>query len=232
MIGNNLRKYAPIVLSTVLASLFTFFTLNVNVSAQDAPDYLLGNLTLERNLTKEQRQEIIEKVTDHLRTVKKEANGNITKLNMLLIEDLAKRKIIDAEAKEDLLSFISSLPKPPMETLPGTIPGNVTIPGNNTELLKELDATSALLDGIAINNTDSQPVTLITDVIKKKVTDIETFVSGNGTDNGLGPVTIGIGSDETWSNIGRAMFCTLVAASNPGAGAAMATSLQCIEIVM
>lgn len=180
----------------------------------------------------------IDKVRNYTSTIKKEANGNITKLNVLLIEDLAKRNIIDAEARAALLSFVSSLPQAPMVTIPGTIPGNLTIPGpgtiprNNTELLKEIDATSALLDEIANNNTDSQPITLMTDILKKKVTDIGNFVSGNGTDNGLGPVPIGIGSDETWANIGRAAFCTLVAASYPGAGAAMATSLQCIEAIM
>lgn len=232
MFGKSIRIYSPIIVSSVLASLFTLLALSGNVSAQNEPDYLLGNLTLERNLTKEQRQEMVEKVTDYFRTLKKEANGNITKLNLLVIEDLAKRNIIDAEAKEDLSFFISSLPKPSMETLPGTIPGNVTIPGDNGELLKELDATSALLDEIAVNNTDSQPVTLMTDIIKKRVTDIGAFVSGNSTDNLLGPVTVGFGSDETWANIGRAAFCTIVAASYPGAGAVMATSIQCVEAIM
>jgi hypothetical protein len=232
MLGKNLYVYLSIIFSSIVVSVFASnLGLIVNVSAQDTPDYLLGNLTLERNLTKEQRQEIIEKVTNYTSTMKKEANGNITKLNILLTEDLAKRNIIDAEAKEGLLSFISSLPKAPIETLPGTIPGNLTIPGNTTELLKELDATSALLDEIAINNTDSQPVSLMTDILKKRVTDIGTFVSGNGTDNPLGPVTIGIGSEQFWANIGKTATCTLVAMAYPGAGAAMATSIQCVELI-
>ena len=152
---------------------------------------------------------------------------------MLLIEDLAKRKIIDAEAKEDLLSFISSLPKPPMVTLPGTLPGNnLTIPGNNTEILKELNATSALLDEIAINNTDSQPVTLMTDILKKKVTDIATFVSGNGTDNVLGPVTIQLESDKFWANVGISVTCSLVGMNLPGGAAIMANTLQCVELII
>ncbi|HTH23195.1 MAG TPA: hypothetical protein VL854_13335 [Nitrososphaeraceae archaeon] len=167
-------------------------------------------------------------------------HGNQTKLNVLLIEDLAKRNIIDAEAKEDLLSFVSSLPKPPMVTLPGTLPGNnltipgnnLTIPGNNTEILKELNATSALLDEIAINNTDSQPVTLMTDILKKKVTDIATFVSGNGTDNVLGPVTIQLGSDKFWANVGISVICSLVGMSIPGGAAIMANTLQCVELII
>ena len=160
-------------------------------------------------------------------------HGNQTKLNVLLIEDLAKRNIIDAEAKEDLLSFVSSLPKPPMVTLPGTLPGNnLTIPGNNTEILKELNATSALLDEIAINNTDSQPVTLMTDILKKKVTDIATFVSGNGTDNVLGPVTIQLGSDKFWANVGISVTCSLVGMNLPGGAAIMANTLQCVELII
>jgi hypothetical protein len=167
-------------------------------------------------------------------------HGNQTKLNVLLIEDLAKRNIIDAEAKEDLLSFVSSLPKPPMVTLPGTLPGNnltipgnnLTIPGNNTEILKELNATSALLDEIAINNTDSQPVTLMTDILKKKVTDIATFVSGNGTDNVLGPVTIQLESDKFWANVGISVTCSLVGMNLPGGAAIMANTLQCVELII
>jgi hypothetical protein len=231
-------SFPPIVLGTIMASLFTLLSLSVDVSAQDAPDYLLGNLTLERNLTKEQRQEIAEEVTEHLNSMKKEADGNVTKLNVLLIEDLANRNIIDANGKDNLLSFISSLPKSDIETLPGmvpenvTIPGNVTSPGNNTEFLKELEATSTMIDEIAINNTDSQPVSLITDIIKKRVSDIETFVSGNGTDTGVGPVTFGIGSDETWASVGKSMTCALVGAALPGAGTAYAAQYYCMGLII
>lgn len=49
--------YSTIIFGGVLASLFTlFFSLSGNVSAQDAPDYLLGNLALDSDLTPEQVQ--------------------------------------------------------------------------------------------------------------------------------------------------------------------------------
>jgi hypothetical protein len=188
MIGNNLRLYAPVIVGSVLAIYFTLFATSGNVSAQDAPDYLLGNLTLEKNPTEEQTQEALDKVKNYTSTMLKEANGNDTKLTVLLFEDMAKRNIIDEDAKQGFLAFVASLPEPPMETLPGTLPRNLTIPGNTTDFLKDLDVSSTLLNEIAVNNSDSQVVTLMTDILKKKVTDIGTLVSGNGT--ATGPVTI------------------------------------------
>lgn len=213
MIWNKFQIYAPVVVATLLVSLFTLFAASVNVSAQDAPDYLFGDLTFERNLTKEQSQEIIDIATNYSNTMLKEANGNITKLNVLLIEDLANRNIIDEEAKQGFLSFVANLPIPPTETIPGTspgnltIPGNVTLPGNNTDFLKDLEASSTLLDGIAKNNSDSQVVTLMTSILKKKVTDIGTDISGNGTDTGLPPVPI---FDVTPGEFGKAVVCAMV----------------------
>jgi len=223
----NIGNYAPIVFGSVLASLFTLFALSVNVSAQDAPDYLLGNLTNEKNLTKEQRQEIIDKIANYTSTMKKAANGNQTKLNVLLIEDLAKRNIIDEEAKQDFFSVIVKTNKPPMEGLPGTLPG--TIPGNTTDILKDLDASSALLDEIAVNNSDSQVVTLMTDIIKKHVTDIGTVVSGNVTDTG--PVTIGDIGDFTYGEFARALTCTLVVASTPGFAGGAANGYMLCKLI-
>jgi hypothetical protein len=226
MIGNNLRIYTPTVFGSVLASLFTLFTLSVNVSAQDAPDYLFGNLTFEKNLTKEQLQEIIDKGRNYTSTMLKAANGNETKLNVLLIEDLAKRNIINEEAKQGFLSFIANMPKPPMGSLPGTgpgnltLPGNVTLPGNSIDFLKDLDANSVLLDEIAKNNSDSQTVTLMTDILKKKVTDIGIFVSGNGTDMGLPPVTIS--SFVTPGQFGKAVLCASLTTLGGISGAGVA----------
>lgn len=214
MTGKNLRVYAPIVVGSVLASLFTLFAPSVNVSAQDAPDFVLGNLTFEKNVTKEQRQEIIDKTSDYINTMLKEADGNLTKLNVLLIEDLAKRNIIDEDAKQGFLSFVASLPKPPMETPPGTLPGDLTIPGNTTDFLKDLDTSSALLDEIAVNNSDSQIVTLMTDILKKRGTDIGTLVSGNGTDTG--PVTIGTFDNVTVEEFGKAAACAFIGGATSG----------------
>lgn len=171
MIKSVFRIYAPIAFGSVLASLFMLtFGLDVNVSAQDAPDYLLGNLTLDSHLTPEQVQEISDKITNYTGTMLKEANGNITKMNVLLIEDMAKRNIIDEEAKVGFLSFAASLPT-----------GNLTTTGNVTGILKDLNTSSSLLDEIAKNNSDSQTVTLMSEILKKRITDIGNVVSGNVT---------------------------------------------------
>ena len=237
MFGKSIRIYSPIVFGSVLASLFTLFALSVNVSAQNAPDYVLGNLTVDTNLTREQSQEIGDKITNYIDTMQKAANGNDTKLNVLLIEDLAKRNIIDEETKQGFLSFVASLPKPPMETLPGTlpgnltIPGNITLPGNSTAFLKDLDASSALLDEIAKNNSESHVATLMTDILKKKGTDIGIFVSGSGT-NGLPPMTI---SDEmSWGEAYvKGATCVLVGGALSG-GTLLQTAINaytCSKII-
>lgn len=213
MIWNRTPFYAPVIVGNFLAIFFTLFATSGNASAQDAPDYLFGNLTLERNLTKEQLQEMVDIATNYTNTMLKAANGNETQLNVLLIEDLAKRNIIDEDAKQGFLAFAASLPKPPMETLPGTLPGNLTIPGNITDILKDLDASSALLDEIAVNNSDSQTVTLMTDILKKRVTDVGAFVSGNGTDTGIVPFS----GWEQDAAVGIAIYVT--ALSTPGLGA-------------
>lgn len=226
MFGKSIRIYSPIIFGSVLASLFTLFALSVNVSAQEAPNYITGNIKLDSNLTREQLQELGDKITNYINTMKKAANGNQTKLNVLLIEDLAKRNIIDEEAKQGFLSFIAKTTKPPMEGLPGTLPGNLTIPGNTTDFLKNLNDSSALLDEIATNNSDSQTVTLMTDILKKRVTDIGTLVSGNGTDTGLPPVTIS-DSDATWAFVGKALTCTIIGSAVPGFGAGAAIAFTC-----
>lgn len=226
----NIKNHAPIVFGSVLASLFTLFALSVNVSAQDAPDYVLGNLTLEKNATKEQTEEVINKVSNYLDNMKKEANGNQTKLNVLLIEDLAKRNIIDDDAKQDFLAFIARIPKPPMEGLPGTLPGNLTIPGN-TDFFKDPDASSAMLDDIAKNNSDSQMVTLITDIIKKRGTDIGIFVSGNVTDTDLPPMTI---SEMSWGEATvKGTTCALVGMALSGGSplVAVSNSYTCAKLI-
>ena len=225
MFGKSIRIYSPIVFGSVLASLITLLTLSVNVSAQNAPDYVLGNLTLGENPTKEQTQEVVDKVTNYTNTMLKAANGNETKLSVLAIEDLAKRNIIDEDAKQGFLAYVASLPKPPMETLPGTLPGNLTIPGNTTDFLKDLDTSSALLDDIANNNSDSQVVTLMTDILKKRVTDVGTLVSGNGTDTGIVPF-----SDFSARGFGLGVAGAAIAmAVSPGAGS-IGTAMALVNI--
>ncbi len=228
MFGKSIRIFSPIVFGSVLASLITLFALNVNVSAQNAPDYVLGNLTLKSNLTKEETQGIADKITNYISTMQKAANGNQTKLNVLLIEDLAKRNIIDEDAKQGFLAFIASTHKPSMEGLPGTLPGNLTIPGN-TDFLKDLDTSSALLDDIAKNNSDSQVVTLMTDILKKRGTDIGNLVSGNVTDTG--PVTI---EEMSWGEAYvKGATCALIGGAMSGGSAILTVTnaYTCAKII-
>lgn len=216
MIWNNLRKYALVNFGSVLVSLFTLFALSVTVSAQDAPNYLLGNLTLDSDLTTNQIQEVGDEITNYTNTMLKEANGNITKLNVLLIEDMAKRNIIDEEAKEGFLSFVSSLPA-----------GNLTT-GNVTDSVKDLNTSSALLDEIAKNNSDSETVTLMSEILKNGITDIGNVVSGNVTDTGLPPMTILSESDE--ANL--LVTCGLIAGIAYGPGLAIAGVSICHSVVL
>jgi hypothetical protein len=220
MFSNNTRTLLPIILGSVFTTLFAICGLSVNVSAQNTPDYLLGNLTLERNLTSEQRQEVIEKVSNYISTMKKEANGNITKLNVLLIEDLAKRNIIDEEAKQGLLSFIAAIPKPLLPGLRGTMPENLSTSGNTTGLFGSLEDSSKLLENIARNNSDSQPVTLMTDILKKRISDLGIVPTG--------PVTIS--SESTWANVGKVATCSLVGSILPG-GAGWGAAAACANLV-
>lgn len=159
----------------------------------------------------------------------KEANGIITKMNVLLIEDMAKRNIINEEAKEGFLSFAASLPKPPMETVPGTTPGNLTIPRNVTDILKDLDTSPALLDEIAKDNSDSQMVTLMSDILKKRITDIGNVVSGNVTDIELPTMTFM--SEGDWAYIGKLYTCELAGAIAYGGIGAIAAVSMCATLM-
>ena len=238
MFCNNKRILLPVVLGSVFTSLFAIGGLSINVYAQDAPDFLLGNLASEENPTKEQTQEAIDKINNYTSTMLKEANGNRTKLNILLIEDLEKRNIIDEDAKQGFLKLITTIPKPPIGTIPGfpgpAFPGNLTAPTfpdeNNTDFLKDLDTSSTLLDNIAKNNTDSQVVTLMTDILKKKVTDIESFVSGNGTDTG--PVTIeGEFNDVSPTDFAKAVTCAAAVVLGGSPLTSIANGYYCVHIM-
>jgi hypothetical protein len=167
------------------------------VSAQDAPDYLLGNLTVDSDLSPEQIQAIGDKIANYTGTMMKEANGNMTKMNILLIEDLEKRNLIDEDAKEDFLSFAASLPT-----------RNLTTSGNDTDILKDLNTSSALLDEISKNNSDSQRVILMTDILSKRITDIGNVVSGNVTNIEV-PTTTFM-SEGDWSYLGAVFGCGLI----------------------
>ena len=103
---------------TVLSIFFSgilissLFSLNigsrVDVSASTTPDYLLGNVSLN-NLTPTQTTEITDKVVNYTKTIVEKANGNLTKMSLLVTDDMTKRNIISENDKQELNSFISSL---------------------------------------------------------------------------------------------------------------------------
>lgn len=103
--------------------------------------------------------------------------------------------------------------------------GNITLPGNSTAFLKDLDASSALLDEIAKNNSDSQTVTLMTDILKKKVTDIGILVSGNGTD-------IMLFSDEIPpGDFVKGVTCAAVFVLSGNIVSSLANGYMCVEVL-
>ena len=113
---------------------------------------------------------------------------------------------------------------------PGIIPGNITLPGNNTEFIKGLDTSSAMLDAIAKNNSDSQTAVLMSDIFKKRITDIETFVAGNVTNTG--PVTIeGEFSNVSAGEFAGAAVCAATFALTPNVLLAVTEAYSCIESV-
>ena len=223
MFWNSIQSFVPLVVGSILAFLFAIFALNVNVSAQNTPDYLLRNLTLDSNLTTKQVQEIGDKITNYTETMLKIANGNITKMNELLIEDMVKRNIIDEEAKEDYLSFIANLPKSPIKTITNTTSGNVT------DLIKDLNTSSELLDEIATKNSDSQMVTLMNGMLKDGITNFRNVISGNVTDLGLPPMTVLSESDE---HANLLVTCGLIAGIAYGPGLAIPGVNICHTVVV
>ncbi|HTH23194.1 MAG TPA: hypothetical protein VL854_13330 [Nitrososphaeraceae archaeon] len=82
-----------------------------------------------------------------------------------------------------------------------------------------------MLDDIANNSSDSQTVTLMTDILKRKVTDIGTLISGNGTNTGL--VTIS-DNEEGWANLGKIATCTTLGMMMPGYGTTIAVVSACV----
>ena len=92
--------FLMVLISSTLASVFaTNFGSNIGVNAASgAPNYLLGNLS-NANLTASQVTEYSDKVSNYTKTILEKSNGNSSKMNMLLIDDLFKRNIINEKEK-------------------------------------------------------------------------------------------------------------------------------------
>src|SRR5215475_8706479 len=111
ILSNKIRvNYLIITIVSIVASVFAVnFASNLEVSAQRTPEYLLGNISLSNNLTAAQAQEISDKIDNYTETIKQKAKGNLTKMSMLLIDDLLGRKIIDEKDKQEASSFVTGL---------------------------------------------------------------------------------------------------------------------------
>jgi hypothetical protein len=167
MFSNNTRTLLPIILGSVFTSLFAIFGLSVDVYAEEEPEYVLGNLTLKGNLTAAQAIEASDKIANYTNTMFEKSKGNLTKLNMLLIDDLLGRKIISEKDKQELVSFTTDLNKI-------TPTGNLTIAGGNV---------SSLIEDFASNSSNPILIT-IKETLKKKTGPVPGIP-------GLPPLTIG-----------------------------------------
>lgn len=89
---------------------------------------------------------------------------------------------------------------------------------NSSDFLKDLDASSSLLDEIANNNSDSQPVSLMTSILKKRVGDL-----GNGTD-----VLPFSGDAEIF---GKAVVCAAMVVLGGSPATSAANAYYCYELM-
>lgn len=165
MFEKNLPFYFSIIVGSVLAGL------SVNVSTSGAPDYLLGNLTQNTNLTAAQTHEISDKLFNYTNSIKEKAKGNLTQMNIFLLDDMVKRNIIDEKDKQDSVALISGL--------------NQIKPTSNLTIIN--NEVSSLVEEFASNS--SNPILIaLKDNLKKKTGPIPGIP-------GLPPLTIGSLSD-------------------------------------
>ncbi len=197
---NNQTQY---LLAIFVGALTPLIALNLGSSVDDVnastnPNYLVGNLSLSNNLTTSQVLEISDKITNYTKYFVQESNGNLTKMNILLIDDLENRSIINEKDKQELLSLNIAL--------------NEFNPLGNLTLLDR--DVSSLLDETVTNSSNPMLVTLKSDLNKKIHdigTNVGTLISGNGTHNvtdgltGLPPSTIG----DFWDDEHRSLRLTL-----------------------
>jgi hypothetical protein len=191
MFTKNQSRDISITLGSILALLFTLFCgsgINVSASVATAPNYLLGNLSLNTNLTAPQILDFTDKITNYTNQFIQESNGNLTKMNILLIDDLQKRNIINENDKQELLSLNTAL-------------GEIE-PTNNITLINS--DVSSLLEETVTNSSNPMIITLKSD-LNKKIRDIGTNIGGLGGIPGLPPLTIG----SFWDDEHRSMRLTL-----------------------
>lgn len=188
----------------VISLLFSInFGSRINVSASTAPNYLLGNSSLNTNLAAPQLLELNDKITNYTRHFIQESNGNLTKMNILLIDDLQKRNIINEKDKQELLSLNIAL-------------GEIE-PTNNITLINS--DVSSLLEETVTNSSNPMLITLKSD-LNKKIRDIGTNIGSLGGIPGLPPLTIGSFWDDEHRSLRLTLGCQAAgtAVSGPAIG--------------
>jgi hypothetical protein len=211
---NNQTRNILVIFGGILASLFALSSVDDNsASASTTPDFVLDNLSLSNNLTTAQILENGDKITNYTKHFVQESKGNLTKMNMLLIDDLENRSIISEQDKQELLSLNDAL-------------GKVTFPNNLTLIDREV---SSHLEVLASNSSNPIVITLKSD-LKKKIhdigTDFGTLIAGNLTGNvtggntGLPPMTIGDFWDDEHRSLRLTLGCQAIgtAVSGPAIG--------------
>src|SRR5918995_146434 len=144
------KKEQDIILSILFSAVFIslLFSLNsgsrINVSASGAPNYVLGNQSLSNNLTASQISELSDQIVNYTKPFVQKSGDNLTLMNMLLINDLESRNIINATDKQELLSLNNAL-------------GGIK-PTSNLTLIDE--EVSSLLEEMATNSSNPLIVTL------------------------------------------------------------------------
>ncbi len=179
---NIQTKNLLITFGGILASLIV---LNLGSSVDDVnastnPDYLLGNLTSDPSMP----QAILignlsEQSANILMSMRDQANGNLTKLDMLLLDEMEKRNMINSEDRQGLQTLLF-----------GTM--NIDPSINLTMVNREV---SSLVDS-ATKNTSNPTLTSLLSTLKHVTPDIGTntgtLISNNVTNGTLGlpPLTI------------------------------------------
>ena len=206
MCRKNQNIDLSIICSGILISLFSLILgSSVYVYASTTPDYLIDNLSIN-NVTASQILEINDKIVNYTKHFVKESKGNLTKMNMLIFDDLEKRNIINEKEKQELLSLDIALSKnKPTSNLTLIDISNLTLIDRNV---------SSLLEEMVSNSSNPLLVTLKS-TLKNKIhdigTNVGTLIAGNGTGNvtggitGLPPLTIG----DFWDDSNRGLRLTL-----------------------
>jgi hypothetical protein len=178
MFRKNQSMDLSIMFGGILASLFMIYfgsSINVSASVSATPDYLIGNLSLN-NVTTSQVLEISEKIANATKHFVQESKGNLTRMNILIIDELENRNIINEKDKQELLSLNDAL--------------STIKPTNNLTLIDR--DVSSLEEEMTSNSSNPVIVTLKGD-LKRKIhdigTDVGTLIAGNVTGNLTGNVT-------------------------------------------